>query len=152
MTNIFRFHVFVDPLLLSWSPQGFFQKNGENFWRTRNLQLPFFYTLKLTWPLKMDGWNISFLWGPGLFSGANLLLVSGRVFVWDLPLGFTVSPLGLCLISIPRPANEHFTGNGKVTNFAREKNVFLLRSREAGRHREFIHWANGMTQLDYWYW
>ena len=39
-------------------------------------------SLKLTasLPLKMDGWNtILSYWGFGLFSGANLLLVSGRV-------------------------------------------------------------------------
>ena len=29
--------------------------------------------------LKMDGWNISFLLGPGLFSEANLLLLLGSV-------------------------------------------------------------------------
>ena len=33
-------------------------------------------------PLKMDGWNNSFLLGPGLFSGANLLLLSGRVGIF----------------------------------------------------------------------
>ena len=27
----------------------------------------------------MDGWNTTFLLGPGLFSGANWPLVSGRV-------------------------------------------------------------------------
>ncbi len=31
--------------------------------------------------LKMDGWKISMLLGPGLFSGANLLLVSGSVYI-----------------------------------------------------------------------
>ena len=30
-------------------------------------------------PLRMDGWNTSFLLGPGLFSGA--MLVSGRVLI-----------------------------------------------------------------------
>ena len=32
----------------------------------------------------MDGWNVSFLLGPGLFSGANSLLVSGSVFETDV--------------------------------------------------------------------
>ena len=42
-----------------------------------------FWTINSTLPetnsshLKMDGWNTNFLSGPGLFSGANLLLVSG---------------------------------------------------------------------------
>ena len=43
-------------------------------------------SLKLTASLhlKMDGWNVSFLLGPGLFSGANSLLVSGSVFETDV--------------------------------------------------------------------
>ena len=35
--------------------------------------------------LKMDGWNTNFLLGPGLFSGAKML-VSGNVVLWDVPL------------------------------------------------------------------
>ena len=35
-------------------------------------------------PEKWDGWNTSFLLGFGLFSGANLLLVSGRVVTFFL--------------------------------------------------------------------
>ncbi len=41
-------------------------------------------SLKLTYPLKMNGWNtFSFPFGAlnGLFSGANLLLVLGRVIL-----------------------------------------------------------------------
>ena len=34
-------------------------------------------SLKLTYPLKMDGWNIGFLW-ECLFSGAMLVLGSVR--------------------------------------------------------------------------
>ena len=34
-------------------------------------------------PLKMDGWNTTFLLGPGLFSGAKML-VSGRVLLPEL--------------------------------------------------------------------
>ena len=63
-------------------------------------------SLKLTYPLKMDGCNtIRFLLGRlGLFSGANLLLVSGRVtrfgpnletrctFFWMLSIQDDVSP------------------------------------------------------------
>ncbi len=48
-------------------------------------------SLKLTasLPLKMDGWNtILSYWGPGLFSGANLLLVSGMVFTVQLVSAF----------------------------------------------------------------
>ena len=38
-------------------------------------------SLRLTFShLKMDGWKISMLLGAGLFSGANLLLVSGSVY------------------------------------------------------------------------
>ena len=36
--------------------------------------------MKLTFPLKMDGWNTSLsYWVSAYFQGANLLLVSGRV-------------------------------------------------------------------------
>ena len=38
-------------------------------------------------PLKMDGWNITFLLGFGLFSGAFATLVSGDMYIiyyWDV--------------------------------------------------------------------
>ena len=36
------------------------------------------HSLKLTWPLKMDGWKMNFLLGFGLFAGAKMLVL-GRV-------------------------------------------------------------------------
>ncbi len=55
------------------------------------LQLLFFlkiHSLKLTWPLKMDGWNTIVSFWDGLFSGA--MLVSGRVEPQDQPWSFYV--------------------------------------------------------------
>ena len=44
-------------------------------------------------PLKMDGWNTTFLLGFGSFSGANLLLVSGRVALFlETPFSFRSTP------------------------------------------------------------
>ena len=50
----------------------------------------------------MDGWNtILSYWGPGLFSGANLLLVSGRVFptCWTFDPFLDQSPSARAMIA-----------------------------------------------------
>ena len=54
-----------------------------------------FLKLTASLHLKMDGWNTNFLLGRlGLFSGANLLLVLGRVFLHQKPPVFR-TPLSI---------------------------------------------------------